>query len=265
MIEQIIVLDNADAAVFYGVNNSNLQLLKTLFPKLRIIARGNIIKVIGNAEEIPFFEEKIRELELFCIDHNVLTEDNIIDIVKGNSPNTLKQDNLIIYGMNGKPIVARNDNQQKLVESFRKNDMVFALGPAGTGKTYLAVAQAVADFRQKKISRIILTRPAIEAGESLGFLPGDLQHKVDPYLRPLYDALFDMLGGDGFSKYLERGQIEVAPLAYMRGRTLDDSFIILALICSVAFSDGNGIAPAVLDSTVLLASTNFIELFGIMF
>ncbi|QIK55415.1 PhoH family protein [Dysgonomonas sp. HDW5B] len=227
MIEQIIVLDNADAAVFFGINNSNLQLLKTLFPKLRIIARGNIIKVIGNAEEIPFFEEKMRELELFCVDHNMLTEDNIIDIVKGKSPQAVKQDNLIIFGMNGKPISARNDNQQKLVNAFQKNDLVFALGPAGSGKTYVAIALAVKALKNKEVKRIILSRPAVEAGEKLGFLPGDMKDKIDPYLQPLYDALEDMITPAKLKDYIENKVIQIAPLAFMRGRTLSDAVIIL--------------------------------------
>ena len=227
MIEQIIVLDNADAAVFFGINNSNLQLLKTLFPKLRIIARGNIIKVIGNAEEIPFFEEKMRELELFCVDHNTLTEDNIIDIVKGKSPQAVKQDNLIIFGMNGKPISARNDNQQKLVNAFQKNDLVFALGPAGSGKTYVAIALAVKALKNKEVKRIILSRPAVEAGEKLGFLPGDMKDKIDPYLQPLYDALEDMITPAKLKDYIENKVIQIAPLAFMRGLTLSDAVIIL--------------------------------------
>lgn len=227
MIEQIIVLDNADAAVFFGINNSNLQLLKTLFPKLRIIARGNIIKVIGNAEEIPFFEEKMRELELFCVDHNMLTEDNIIDIVKGKSPQAVKQDNLIIFGMNGKPISARNDNQQRLVNAFQKNDLVFALGPAGSGKTYVAIALAVKALKNKEVKRIILSRPAVEAGEKLGFLPGDMKDKIDPYLQPLYDALEDMITPAKLKDYIENKIIQIAPLAFMRGRTLSDAVIIL--------------------------------------
>lgn len=227
MIEQIIVLDNADAAVFFGINNSNLQLLRTLFPKLRIIARGNIIKVIGNAEEIPFFEEKMRELELFCVDHNMLTEDNIIDIVKGKSPQAVKQDNLIIFGMNGKPISARNDNQQRLVNAFQKNDLVFALGPAGSGKTYVAIALAVKALKNKEVKRIILSRPAVEAGEKLGFLPGDMKDKIDPYLQPLYDALEDMITPAKLKDYIENKIIQIAPLAFMRGRTLSDAVIIL--------------------------------------
>lgn len=227
MIEQIIVLDNADAVIFFGVNNSNLQLLKTLFPKLRIIARGNIIKVIGNAEEIPAFEEKIRELESFSNEHNALSEDNIIDIVKGNAPKAKPQDNLIIYGMNGKPILARNENQQKLVNAFHKNDMVFALGPAGTGKTYIAIALAVKALKNKEIKRIILSRPAVEAGEKLGFLPGDMKDKIDPYLQPLYDALEDMITPAKLKEYIENKTVQIAPLAFMRGRTLNDAVIIL--------------------------------------
>lgn len=227
MIEQIIVLDNADAVVFFGVNNGNLQLLKTLFPKLRIIARGNIIKVIGDAEEIPFFEEKIKELELFCVDHNMLTEENIIDIVKGKTPNVAKQENLIIYGMNGKPIFARNDNQQRLVNSYQKNDLVFALGPAGTGKTYVAIALAVKALKNKEVKRIILSRPAVEAGEKLGFLPGDMKDKIDPYLQPLYDALEDMITPARLKDCIENKVVQIAPLAFMRGRTLSDAVIIL--------------------------------------
>lgn len=227
MIERIIVLDNADAALFFGVNNSNLQLLKTLFPKLRIVARGNIIKVMGNAEEIPLFEEKIVELEKFCAEHNLLTEDNIIDIVKDNSPRELKQDNLIIFGMSGKPISARNENQQRLVNAFLKNDMVFALGPAGTGKTYIAIALAVKALKNKEIKRIILSRPAVEAGEKLGFLPGDMKDKIDPYLQPLYDALEDMITPAKLKDYIENKVVQIAPLAFMRGRTLNDAVIIL--------------------------------------
>lgn len=227
MIEQIIVLDNADAAVFFGTNNSNLQLLKTLFPKLRIIARGNIIKVIGNADEIPFFEEKMRELELFCVDHNMLSEENIIDVIKGKSPHVAKQDNLIIFGMNGKPIFARNENQQKLVNAFQKNDLVFALGPAGSGKTYVAIALAVKALKNKEVKRIILSRPAVEAGEKLGFLPGDMKDKIDPYLQPLYDALEDMITPAKLKDYIENKVIQIAPLAFMRGRTLSDAVIIL--------------------------------------
>lgn len=227
MIEQIIILENADAALFFGVNNSNLQLIKTLFPKLKIVARGNIIKVMGNAEEIPLFQEKIEELENHCTKYNILTEEAIVDIVKGNSPQEIRPDNAIIFGMNGKPISARNENQQKLVQSFYKNDMVFALGPAGTGKTYIAIALAVKALKNKEVKRIILSRPAVEAGEKLGFLPGDMKDKIDPYLQPLYDALEDMISPAKLKDYIENKVIQIAPLAFMRGRTLNDAVIIL--------------------------------------
>ncbi|NDW18563.1 PhoH family protein [Dysgonomonas sp. 216] len=227
MIEQIIVLNNIDPVIFFGINNSNLQLIKTLFPKLKIVARGNVIKVMGNAEEIPVFEERIRELEQFCAERNSLTEENIISIVKGKSPNVVSQDNLIIFGMSGKPILARNENQQKLVEAFEKNDMVFALGPAGSGKTYVAIALAVKALKNKEVKKIILSRPAVEAGEKLGFLPGDMKDKIDPYLQPLYDALEDMIPTSKLKEYIENKVIQIAPLAFMRGRTLNDAVIIL--------------------------------------
>lgn len=164
---------------------------------------------------------------MFCVDHNMLTEDNIIDIVKGKSPQAVKQDNLIIFGMNGKPISARNDNQQKLVNAFQKNDLVFALGPAGSGKTYVAIALAVKALKNKEVKRIILSRPAVEAGEKLGFLPGDMKDKIDPYLQPLYDALEDMITPAKLKDYIENKVIQIAPLAFMRGRTLSDAVIIL--------------------------------------
>ncbi len=227
MIEQIIILENADPVIFFGINNSNLNLLKTLFPKLRIVARGNVIKVNGNAEDIPFFEEKIKELEQFSNNHNSLNEDNIIDIIKGNSPKTVKDDSLIIFGMSGKPIVARTENQQKLVKAFDQNDMIFAIGPAGTGKTYTAIALAVKALKNKQIKKIILSRPAVEAGEKLGFLPGDMKDKIDPYLQPLYDALEDMIPASKLKEYIENKVVQIAPLAFMRGRTLSDAVIIL--------------------------------------
>jgi len=227
MIEQVIVLENTDPVIFFGINNNNLNVLRTLFPKLRIVARGNVIKVIGNAEEIPLFEEKIKEVETFCNEHNSLNEENIIDIVKGKNPKILKDDNLIIFGMNGKPIVARTANQQKLVNVFPANDMIFAVGPAGTGKTYTAIALAVKALKNKQIKKIILSRPAVEAGEKLGFLPGDMKDKIDPYLQPLYDALEDMIPALKLKEYTENKTVQIAPLAFMRGRTLNDAVIIL--------------------------------------
>ena len=228
MIERIIILENVDPVVFFGINNVNLQLLKTLFPKLRIVARGNVIKVIGEEEdEITLFEKSIHELERFSIDMNILKEEDILDIVKGKSPAVVKQENLIIHGMNGKPIVARTENQQKLVEMFDKNDLVFAMGPAGSGKTYTAIALAVKALKTKQVKKIILSRPAVEAGEKLGFLPGDMKDKIDPYLQPLYDALEDMISPVKLKEYIENKFIQIAPLAFMRGRTLNDAIIIL--------------------------------------
>lgn len=227
MIEQIIVLSNIDPVVFFGTNNSNLQLIRVLFPKLNIAARGNVVKVTGNPEEIPAFEEKIRALEQFCSQRNMLTEDNILDIVKGNEPSVEKQENLIIFGMNGKPIFARNENQQKMVESYNRNDLLFALGPAGSGKTFLAIALAVRALKNKEVKKIILSRPAVEAGEKLGFLPGDMKDKIDPYLQPLYDALETMIPPAKLKDYIENKIIQIAPLAFMRGRTLNDAVIIL--------------------------------------
>ncbi len=227
MIERVIILESIDPVVFFGINNNNLQLLKTLFPKLRIVARGNVIKVIGDEEELVVFEEKIHELEKFSIEMNVLKEEDILDIVKGKVPTIVKQDNLIIHGMNGKPIVARTPNQKKLVEAFDQNDMVFAIGPAGSGKTYTAIALAVRALKTKQVRKIILSRPAVEAGEKLGFLPGDMKDKIDPYLQPLYDALEDMLPPLKLKEYIENKIIQIAPLAFMRGRTLNDAVIIL--------------------------------------
>lgn len=193
MIERIIIIDNVDPVSFYGINNCNMQLIRNLFPKLRMAARGQIIKVIGDPEEAARFEKKIKELEEYCIKYNKLTEEVILDIVRGQAPKELKQDDVIIYGINGKPISGRTPNQQLLVETFLKNDLTFALGPAGTGKTYVAIALAVRALKNREVRKIILSRPAVEAGEKLGFLPGDMKDKIDPYLRPLYDALEDML------------------------------------------------------------------------
>lgn len=227
MIERIIIIDNADPVNFYGVNNANMQLIRNLFPKLRIAARGSVIKVIGEDSETAEFERKIKELEEYASHRNNLTEEVILDIVKGQAPQELKKDNVIIYGINGKPIQGRTPNQQKLVETFAANDLTFALGPAGTGKTYVAIALAVRALKNKEIRRIILSRPAVEAGEKLGFLPGDMKDKIDPYLQPLYDALEDMIPAVKLKEYMESKVIQIAPLAFMRGRTLSDAIIVL--------------------------------------
>ena len=227
MIERIYILESVDPVIFYGVNNVNMQLIKTLFPKLRIVARGNVMKVIGDEDESELFLKKIREVEKYCEEFNSLSEDVILDIIKGKAPVITKQENLIIHGMNGKPIVARTENQQRLVKAFEENDLVFATGPAGTGKTFVAIALAVKALKNKEIRKIILSRPAVEAGEKLGFLPGEMKDKLDPYLQPSYDALQDMVPGAKLKEYMENNVIQIAPLAFMRGRTLNDAVIIL--------------------------------------
>lgn len=227
MSERIIILEGVDPVIFYGVNNANLQLVKNLFPKLRIVARGSVIKAIGEDSETAQFEKKVKELSAHAEKFNRLTEDNILDIVKGEPARELMRDDVIIYGMNGKPIIGRTPNQQKLVEEFAHNDLAFALGPAGTGKTYIAIALAVRALKNREVRKIILSRPAVEAGEKLGFLPGDMKDKIDPYLQPLYDALEDMIPAMKLKEYMETKVIQIAPLAFMRGRTLNDAVIVL--------------------------------------
>ena len=227
MIERIYILESVDPVIFYGVNNVNMQLIKTLFPKLRIVARGNIMKIIGDEDESELFLKKIREVEKYCEEYNSLSEDVILDIVKGKGPTIVKQENLIIHGMNGKPITARTENQRLLVKAFENNDLVFATGPAGSGKTFVAIALAVKALKNKEVRKIILSRPAVEAGEKLGFLPGEMKDKLDPYLQPLYDALQDMIPAAKLKEYMENNVIQIAPLAFMRGRTLNDAVIIL--------------------------------------
>lgn len=227
MIERIIIIDSVDPLIFYGVNNANMHLIRNLFPKLRIAARGGVIKVIGEDSETAEFEKKIKELSEHAEKYNRLTEENILDIVKGDSPKELRKDEVIIYGVNGKPITGRTANQQKLVDAFIHNDLTFALGPAGTGKTYIAIALAVRALKNREVRKIILSRPAVEAGEKLGFLPGDMKDKIDPYLQPLYDALEDMIPAMKLKEYMESNVIQIAPLAFMRGRTLNDAVIVL--------------------------------------
>ena len=227
MIERIIIIDNVDPVIFYGVNNCNIQLIRNLFPKLRMAARGSIIKVIGDEQETALFEEKVKKLEDYCARYNKLTEDVILDVIKGEPPKELKMDEAIIYGVNGKPISGRTPNQQLLVKTYQQNDLTFALGPAGTGKTYIAIALAVRALKNKEVRKIILSRPAVEAGEKLGFLPGDMKDKIDPYLQPLYDALEDMIPAVKLKEYMESNVIQIAPLAFMRGRTLSDAVIVL--------------------------------------
>lgn len=227
MIERIVIIDQADPVSFYGVNNANMQLLRNLFPKLRITARGSLVRVMGDENETAEFEKKVKQLEAYCARYNKLNEEVILDILKGEQPSQMKADDVIIYGVNGKPISARTPNQQKLVDTFLHNDLTFALGPAGTGKTYVAIALAVRALKNREVKKIILSRPAVEAGEKLGFLPGDMKDKIDPYLQPLYDALEDMIPAIKLKEYMETKVIQIAPLAFMRGRTLNDAVIVL--------------------------------------
>jgi len=210
-----------------GVNNSNLQAIRKHFTSLKLIARGDQLKVLGPEEELIQFENKWKELIAHLNEFHRLSEVDVKNILKSEETSIGEDASVIVYGNSGKVIKARTVNQQRLVQASSEDDMVFAIGPAGTGKTYTAVALAVRALRDKEVQRIVLTRPAVEAGESLGFLPGDLKEKLDPYLRPLYDALLDMLPYDKLAKFLERSVIEIAPLAFMRGRTLGNAFVIL--------------------------------------
>ena len=228
MQEKIIELtDNIDLVVFYGVNNANMRLLKNLFPKVKIVARNNIIKIQGTEVDINNLERIFGMLQKYCEEYNILDEKQILAIIDGSHIAERKADNLILHGIGGKSIVARTPNQQKLAEKFDCNDLLFAVGPAGSGKTYTAIALAVRALKNKEVRRIILSRPAVEAGEKLGFLPGDMKEKIDPYLQPLYDALLDMLPAEKVKSHIETGIIQIAPLAFIRGRTLNDAIVIL--------------------------------------
>ncbi len=231
MNEKIIHLDAYNPLEIFGVNDLYLEQIKKFFPKLKIIARGNDIKVIGDDAEITNFEEKFALILLMYDKFGKITEGDIKQILENGGSDFAngngKNQDVLVHGRNGMLIKARTENQRKLVESSDKNDLLFAIGPAGTGKTYTAVALAVRALKNKEVRRIVLTRPAVEAGENLGFLPGDLKDKLDPYLQPLYDALRDMLPTQKLLSYMEDGTIEIAPLAFMRGRTLDHVYAIL--------------------------------------
>ncbi len=231
MAEKIISLEKIDFLEFYGTNNSKLNLISNYFPKLKIIGRGDEIKVFGETKEILKFEEKVKSIILHLNKYNNITKETISRILdsKGETilEDSITNNNILVYGNNGKAIKARTKNQKKLVTEHQKNDLLFAIGPAGTGKTYTAIAIAVNMLKNKKVKKIILSRPAVEAGEHLGFLPGDLKEKLDPYLQPLYDALKDMIPSKKLAEYFEFGIIEIAPLAFMRGRTLENAFVIL--------------------------------------
>jgi phosphate starvation-inducible PhoH-like protein len=231
MTEKTISIDSINPLEIFGVNDTNLDLLKIHFPKLKVIARGSEIKIIGDEDQIIQFDRKFSLLTLHLERFGKLSEHDVRDLLEAEGealmPDAFSGSDVLVYGRHGKVIKARTPNQQVMVDNCKKNDLIFAIGPAGTGKTYTAVALAVQALKNKEIKRIILTRPAVEAGENLGFLPGDLKDKLDPYLQPLYDALRDMLPTQKLLGYLEDGTIEIAPLAFMRGRTLDNVFAIL--------------------------------------
>ena len=227
MIEKHIVLEDIDPVVFYGANNSNLQMVRSLFPKLRILARDNVIRVLGDEEQMCAFEEVAEKLRKHILKFNAIAEKDILNIVKGKATSEESAKDVIVYNISGKPIKSRSENQQRLIDAYSKDDMVFAVGPAGTGKTYLSIALAVKALKDKEIKKIILSRPAVEAGEKLGFLPGDMKDKIDPYLQPLYDALEDMIPAVKLQELMEKHVIQIAPLAFMRGRTLSDAVVIL--------------------------------------
>jgi len=227
MIEKHIVLEDIDPVVFYGTGNAHMQMIKALYPKLRIIARDNVIKVMGEEEELEGFERFIGTVQAHCSKYNRLTDEAILDLFNGNRPIVEKENDVIVFSISGRPISPRTANQLRLVKEYEQNDMVFTVGPAGSGKTYTAIALAVRALKNKEVKKIVLCRPAVEAGEKLGFLPGDMREKIDPYLQPLYDALEDMIPAVKLKEYMELGIIQIAPLAFMRGRTLNDAIVIL--------------------------------------
>ena len=227
MIEKHIVIEDIDPVTLYGVNNCNLQIIQAMYPKLRIVARGNVLHVMGDELEMCAFEEHITKLQSHCLKFNSLTEEELLQILHGEKTRKDGNEGVIVYSVTGKPIMARSQNQQRLVQAYKENDMVFAVGPAGSGKTYTSIALAVRALKNKEIRKIILSRPAVEAGEKLGFLPGDMKDKIDPYLQPLYDALEDMIPTQRLREMMDQNIIQIAPLAFMRGRTLNDAVVIL--------------------------------------
>ena len=213
--------------MFYGVGNGHLQMLRSLYPKMRVMARDNVIRVLGDEEQMTAFEDSVEKMRTHILRFNSIGDEDILDIVKGRRTNDFVPADVVCYSMSGRPIKARSENQHRLIEAYEQNDMVFAVGPAGTGKTYLSIALAVKALKEKTAKKIILSRPAVEAGEKLGFLPGDMKDKIDPYLQPLYDALEDMLPQVKLQDMMEKHIIQIAPLAFMRGRTLSDAVVIL--------------------------------------
>ena len=227
MIEKHIVLEDIDPVALYGAGNANLHIIRSMYPKLRIVARDNVIKVLGDEEQLAAFEESIEKMQQHVVKHNCMKEEVVLEIINGKGMKDDEPDGVVVYSLSGRPIKARGEHQQQLIDDFHNNDMIFAVGPAGTGKTYLSIALAVKALKEKQVKRIILSRPAVEAGEKLGFLPGDMKDKIDPYLQPLYDALEDMLPPVKLQDMMEKHVIQIAPLAFMRGRTLNDAVVIL--------------------------------------
>ncbi len=220
-------MEDIDPVMFYGVGNAHLTMLKALYPKLRIVARDNVIRVLGDEQQMAAFEEGVEKMRQHVLKFNSLKEEDILDITRGRRTNDDVPDDVVVYSISGRAIKARSANQQRLIDAYHDNDMIFAVGPAGTGKTYLSIALAVKALKEKTAKKIILSRPAVEAGEKLGFLPGDMKDKIDPYLQPLYDALEDMLPQVKLQDMMEKHVIQIAPLAFMRGRTLSDAVVIL--------------------------------------
>ena len=227
MIEKHIVLEDIDPVAFYGVNNGHLQMMKSLFPKLRIVARDNVIRILGDEEEMAKVEEDIELMRKHIVKYNAITEEDILDIVHDHKTKADAVKGVVVYSIAGRPIKSRSEKQQQLIDAYHQSDMIFAIGAAGTGKTYLSIALAVRALKEKQAKKIILSRPAVEAGEKLGFLPGDMKDKIDPYLQPLYDSLQDMIPAVKLQDMLEKNIIQIAPLAFMRGRTLNDAVVIL--------------------------------------
>jgi len=227
MIEKLFILNEVDPVVFYGAGNSNIRMIKSLYPKLRILARDNVVKAMGSEEDLREFTTLYDKLVEHCSKYNTLVEDDIAQILNGSKTKEESAEHIIVYSTTGKPIRARSENQIRLINAYEHSDMIFAIGPAGTGKTYVSIALAVRALKKKEIRKIILSRPAVEAGEKLGFLPGDMKDKIDPYLQPLYDALEEMIPPAKLQEYMDNNIIQIAPLAFMRGRTLNDAVVIL--------------------------------------
>lgn len=227
MLEKHYILEEADPVIFCGANNANIKILRAMCPKLRIMMRDNIVRVVGGEEEVAVFDEVFGKLQRHCARYNRLSEEEVLCIVRGQAGPGESTHGVIVYSTGGKPITPRSENQRRLVTCYQENDMIFAIGPAGSGKTYTAIALAVRALKNKEVKKIILSRPAVEAGEKLGFLPGDMKEKIDPYLQPLYDALQEMIPAAKLQEYLDTNVIQIAPLAFMRGRTLNDAVVIL--------------------------------------